>query len=82
MQFVDRKKLTAHTKNVLDNPDSTALEIRSVLWSLGYYGSDKEGFIKLAREGLIDRIINMSMNCSTLSLRGTCRYVLNMFCHS
>ena len=24
----------------------------------------------------------MSMNCSTLSMRGTCRYVMNMFCHS
>lgn len=82
MQFLQKKNITNHAKNILDSQESTALEIRSVLWSLGYYGSDKEGFEKLVSEGLIDRIINMSMSCSTLSLRGTCRYVLNMFCHS
>jgi hypothetical protein len=82
MQFLEKKRLIAHATNVLDNAESTALEVRSVLWSLGYYGSDKEGFTRLAREGVIERIINMSRKCSTLSLRGTCRYVLNMFCHS
>lgn len=82
MNLLEKKQLTKHTKQVLDNHQSTALDVRSVLWSLGYYGSTKEGFQKLAQEGIIKRVIDMSMNCPTLSLRGTCRYVMNMFCHS
>jgi len=82
MQLLERKGLTKHVNNVLNNPESTPLDMRSVLWCLGYYGSTKEGFQRLNNEGIIKRIIDMSMNCPTLSLRGTCRYVMNMFCHS
>ena len=53
-----------------------------MLWSLGYYGSTKEGMKTIIREGIVDKILDLSMNSATLSLRGTCRYVLNMFCHS
>ena len=41
MQLLERKGLTKHVKEVLDSPESTALDIRSVLWSLGYYGSTR-----------------------------------------
>ena len=82
MQLLEKKGFTEHAKLVLDSSERSALDVRSVLWSLGYYGSTKQGFIKLTKEGIIERIIKMSVNCSTLSLRGTCRYVMNMLCHS
>jgi hypothetical protein len=56
--------------------------MRSNLWSLGYYGSTKLGISKLIQNGMLDRIISHSFNNDALSLRGTCRYVLNMFCYS
>jgi hypothetical protein len=82
MLLLEKKGLTSHARAVLQDEHSSALDIRSVLWSLGYYGSTREGFAKLKQEGIINIIVEMSMNCSTLSLRGTCRYVMNMFCHS
>jgi predicted nucleic acid binding AN1-type Zn finger protein len=56
--------------------------VRSVLWSLGYYGSTNEGMKTIVKEALADSILSLSVHSPTLSLRGTCRYVLNMFCHS
>ena len=82
MQFLEDKQFNLHARAILDSTVSSALDTRSVLWSLGYYGSTQEGFNKLAQEGIIKRVIEMSMKCPTLSLRGTCRYVMNMFCHS
>ena len=55
--------------------------MRSALWSIGFYGSTNEGFESMNKTPIIKTIIDMSLNCETLSLRGTCRYILNMFCH-
>ena len=82
MAFLESKSITEHAKWVLRNASHEIQEVRSVLWSLGYYGSTAAGFRRLAEEGLVDTIIEHSCSCPTLSLRGTSRYVLNMLCHS
>lgn len=56
--------------------------MRSNLWSLGYYGSTKLGMTQLINCNIVDKIIYHSFNNNALSLRGTCRYILNMLCHS
>lgn len=58
------------------------VEVRSTLWSLGFFGSTNEGIKILHEAGIYQIIIKTSMQCPTLSIRGTCRYVMNMFTHS
>lgn len=64
------------------NPVPTAAEVRSTLWSLGFYGARNQGMRILEKEGIYASILKLTFGSPTLSLRGTCRYVLNMFSHS
>lgn len=62
-------------------PIPSLLEVRSTLWSLGFYGSRNEGIKILNEKKVFEKIIWLTYSSPTLSLRGTCRYILNMFSH-
>jgi hypothetical protein len=49
---------------------------------LGFFGSRSEGIRILDKTKVFDNIIKLTFSSPTLSLRGTCRYILNMFSHS
>jgi len=86
--FIESKKYVEYAFRVLNNyinkisPIPSLLEVRSTLWFLGFYGSRNEGIRILNEKKILEKIITMTYNSPTLSLRGTCRYILNMFSHS
>lgn len=55
----------------LDKDCSPSLvELRSVLWSIGFYGSTNTGIKTLKESKIFDIVIELSRNSYTLSLRG------------
>lgn len=58
------------------------LQVRASLWALGHLGSSSLGMELIKQYGVIDTLIRMSYSHSYISLRGSCRYILNMLCAS
>lgn len=58
----------------------TSLEKRAALWALGHIGSSSAGFHMLQQTlpGLVAYISEQAIACTTLSMRGTCFYVLGL----
>ena len=62
-------------------PSSAAsLEKRAALWAIGHIGSTNFGFQLIQQQApdLIPYISRQAVRCSTLSMRGTCFYVLGL----
>jgi len=53
-------------------------EIKTAIWALGHIGSSKTGYRFLEKDGIIKIIGTMAEISESLSLRGTCFYVLGM----
>jgi len=58
------------------------LRVRASLWALGQLGSSNLGMELIKQYGVIDILIRMSYSHTYISLRGSCRYILNMLCAS
>ncbi|GAB5362804.1 hypothetical protein AAMO2058_000830100 [Amorphochlora amoebiformis] len=58
----------------------TAIEQRTALWSIGQIGSSETGFRLLTKQkiNVIKHISKMAMKCPTLSMRGTCFYIMGL----
>jgi rapamycin-insensitive companion of mTOR len=57
-------------------------EKRAVLWALGHIGSNEYGIKLILENDLVQPIVNLAENAEFLSLRGTCIYVIGMFCNT
>ena len=59
---------------------ASALEKRAALWAVGHIGSTAPGFQLLNQQapGLVQYISQQSVSCTTLSMRGTCFYILGL----
>lgn len=55
---------------------------RAALWALGHAGSAAPGLQLLQRESIVAYISDQAKSCPTLSLRGTCFYVLGLISRS
>ena len=69
-------------RTTLLSPTSTLIEKRAVLWALGHIGSHDYGIKLILENDLIQPIVNLAENAEFLSLRGTCIYVIGMFCNT
>ena len=58
------------------------LRKRASLWALGHIGSTEAGFNLIQEADLLKEIILMAEGSETLSLRGTCIYILGLICNS
>lgn len=87
-KFLEIKRYVERSAAVIDrfvnsiHPIPSAAEVRSTLWSIGFFGSRNKSIKILKQNGVFDNIIRMTFHSHILSLRGTCRYILNMFSHS
>lgn len=54
--------------------------MRAALWALGFIGSCNHGMTLIKESKVVDILIKMCFSHNYLSLRGTCRYILNMIC--
>ncbi|XP_055488041.1 rapamycin-insensitive companion of mTOR isoform X1 [Leucoraja erinacea] len=53
-------------------------QLKAALWALGNIGSSNWGLNLLQEENVIPDIIVLAQTCETLSVRGTCLYVLGL----
>lgn len=51
---------------------------RAALWALGHVGSSVPGFRLLAETSVIQYVSQQALSCPTLSMRGTCFYILGL----
>lgn len=58
--------------------NSSWTEKRASLWALGHIGKSKTGFSLLSETGIVEDISVLSQTCTTLSMRGTCFYVIGL----
>lgn len=58
------------------------LEQRAALWALGHIGSTAIGFELLSETNIVELISHQAMTCPTLSMRGTCFYILGLLSRS
>ncbi|KAG0047318.1 hypothetical protein BGZ83_007616 [Gryganskiella cystojenkinii] len=64
-----------------ESKDSAIIaELKSVLWAVGNIGSTVGGLPFLEEEALIKYIVGIAERSKTLSLKGTCFYVLGLLC--
>ncbi|KAL6058320.1 Cytosolic regulator of adenylyl cyclase [Balamuthia mandrillaris] len=54
------------------------LQRRAVLWAMGNIGSSEGGLTFLEKENLLEYIVQLAERSDSLSIRGTCFYVLGM----
>ena len=61
-------------------PTVGALQMRTALWAIGQIGSSETGFklLKQHKFPVVNHISNMALNCRTLSMRGTCFYIMGL----
>ena len=67
--------------NINNNNNEDNLELRSSLWALGMIGSSNNGLNLLNnynKLNIIQTICQMTRNSPTLSIRGTCLYILGL----
>lgn len=63
-------------------PLSTSLQKRACLWALGQIGSSSQGFSLLQETDIVEYISQQAKTCRTLSMRGTCFYILGLLSRS
>ena len=57
-------------------------EKRAILWTIGHIGSHENGIKLILETSLIKDVIDMAENSMTISLRGTCIYIIGMLCRT
>jgi hypothetical protein len=62
----------------VQDPDTNWMDMRAALWTIGQIGSSPLGFNMLAQTNVVQFISEQAMRCSTLSMRGTCFYILGL----
>jgi Rapamycin-insensitive companion of mTOR, N-term/Rapamycin-insensitive companion of mTOR, domain 5/Rapamycin-insensitive companion of mTOR RasGEF_N domain/Rapamycin-insensitive companion of mTOR, middle domain len=72
-KHIDPKLPTSATAS----PPSPQLQ-RAALWAIGQIGSSQHGFGLLSPSAIVEFISDQARCCSTLSMRGTCFYVLGL----
>jgi rapamycin-insensitive companion of mTOR len=80
-QYLKNKKTMEYFVENIEKSESP-LRIRACLWALGQLGSSSLGMELIKQYNVIDILIRMSYNHNYISLRGSCRYILNMLCAS
>lgn len=63
---------------MIRNSETSWIERRAALWTIGHIGSSETGFQLLKETDIVEYISNQAMTCSTLSMRGTCFYILGL----
>lgn len=63
-------------------PLSSSLQKRACLWALGQIGSSSYGFSLLQETDVVEYISQQAKTCRTLSMRGTCFYILGLLSRS
>ena len=58
--------------------DTVMLKKRAALWAIGHIGSNENGIKLVLEQELVQPIIKLAENAETLSLRGTCIYIIGM----
>ena len=65
--------------NTIRSKTAVSSQRRAALWSLGLVGSSSTGFnILLEFDGFIEYLTNEVLSCETLSMRGTCFYIIGL----
>jgi rapamycin-insensitive companion of mTOR len=59
-------------------PLPSSIQKRAALWALGQVGSSALGFNLLASSDIVEHISGQAKRCHTLSMRGTCFYILGL----
>lgn len=80
-QGIDILKQSAHIEHFVEtikNPRATWIDRRAALWSIGQIGSSPLGFELLCKSDIIEFISHEAFNCTTLSMRGTCFYIVGL----
>jgi len=75
-----RSKKNANDVNLQQHNKTSALKIRTALWAVGQIGSSETGFrlLQEQKEDVIGMISDMALECPTLSMRGTCFYIMGL----
>lgn len=67
-----------HFKNDILSKDTPMLKKRAALWAIGHIGSHENGIKLVLEQELVQPLIKLAENAETLSLRGTCIYIIGM----
>jgi rapamycin-insensitive companion of mTOR len=78
VELFQKKKHFREFIELIQNPNTSWIERRAALWSVGQIGSSDTGFKLLQETGIVEYISEQAMQCSTLSMRGTCFYILGL----
>jgi len=77
----NKDKQFAHVKSPNESSSSVSpIQRRTALWAIGQIGSSPTGFkLLMEHESEIVKVISdMAMQCTTLSMRGTCFYIMGL----
>ncbi|KAL4497964.1 hypothetical protein ABPG72_014821 [Tetrahymena utriculariae] len=66
----------------IKNPKECIMNKRASLWAIGNICYCKEGIKRVKDMKLIDHLVPLAEQSETLSLRGTCLYILNMIANT
>lgn len=61
---------------------ASSLKKRAALWTIGHIGSSETGFELLRETEIVEYISDQAKSCGTLSMRGTCFYILGLISQS
>lgn len=50
--------------------------LKATLWAIGAMGASREGYVMLEPFGAIDRLVGVAQEALSLSIKGTCMYIL------
>jgi len=67
-----------HFKKDILSKDTPMLKKLAALWAIGHIGSHENGIKLVLEQELVQPLIKLAENAETLSLRGTCIYIIGM----
>lgn len=67
---------------IIKSPHPSSIQKRAALWALGQIGSSPLGFNLLMETDIVEYVSDQAKNCHTLSMRGTCFYILGLLSRS
>jgi hypothetical protein len=76
--FLRRSEHLQQFKADVVNKDTPMLKKRAALWAIGHIGSHENGIKLVLEQELVQPLIKLAENAETLSLRGTCIYIIGM----
>ena len=80
--LISKSNCVAEFLKTLEDSNVDAIKKRSALWALGHIGGSDYGFALLQESNVIHKILDLSKSCSTISIRGTCFYVIGILSRS